>query len=268
MTSRRSRQRDKKRNERRRDEARAAFEAGDFERAQRILLEVIARAPGNARYLVDLARVELARGRGASAERALRRALELSPSYAEARALLDEPEAPPVAPRAEAERAAVDLVPPPALPSQVRDLPWPRIARELSARGLVLLPDLFDPEASVERLAELAAALAQPVAAIVAAWEAVLGTARELDLASGAPRPASRSSAAAVDVRTLLATAGGGARELEQRDLRSGRVRRRTLTVPPGGAALFCASTRPVRVGGVWGLQRVAVAERALRSGA
>lgn len=259
MTSRRSRHKDKKRNDRRRDEARAASEAGDLERAQRILLELVGRAPGNARYLVDLARVELARGRASAAERALRRALALSPNYAEARALLgDEPPAPAVAQGAEERPGARELG------EALRALPWPRLARELTERGLVLLPDLFDPEASAEQHNEVAAGLALAAEAVAAAWQAVLGTARELELDRLEPRPA---PAPRLKIRALLATAAGGARSLEQRDLRSGRERRRALVVRPGGAALYCAASRPVRVGGVWGLQAVEVVERSLPAG-
>lgn len=88
MTSRRSRRKDKKRNDRLREEAWEAFEDGDLNRARELYGDAVARAPGNARYLFELGLVERRAGRATAAERAWRRAIDRAEHHAGALAAL------------------------------------------------------------------------------------------------------------------------------------------------------------------------------------
>jgi len=72
------------------DEAIEAAESGELHLAEKLILRALSAGPANARFWLEHARISLQTGRTRRAERAVRRALELSPDYVEARELLRE----------------------------------------------------------------------------------------------------------------------------------------------------------------------------------
>src|SRR5687768_1448806 len=70
-----------------------ALEAADDDQlhlADKLIQRALVAGPANARFWLESARVAAKRGQQRRAERALLRALALSPGYAEAQALLDD----------------------------------------------------------------------------------------------------------------------------------------------------------------------------------
>ena len=113
MPSTKKRRRAKRHAERLAEEAIEAAGLGQHHLAEKLIQRALSAGPANARFWVEQARIALLRGTTGRAERAVRRALELSPGYAEAQVLLDElaPAAAPAEPEpAETPAVAEEIV--------------------------------------------------------------------------------------------------------------------------------------------------------------
>src|SRR5689334_910944 len=98
----------------------------------------LSAGPANARFWLEYARLSIQRGLERRAQRAVRRALELSPDYAEARELQRQlvPESAIAAPIEE--EAAVDE--PAEFSQRTSRFDWGAIESELTVRGVVRVP--------------------------------------------------------------------------------------------------------------------------------
>ena len=90
MPSTKKRRRAKRHAEKLAEEAIEAAASGQLPLAEKLIQRALSAGPANARFWVEQARIALLRGTIGRAERAVRRALELSPGYVDAQLLLDE----------------------------------------------------------------------------------------------------------------------------------------------------------------------------------
>ena len=141
MPSTKKRRRAKRHAEKLAEEAIEAAASGHLHLAEKLIQRALSAGPANARFWVEQARIALLGGRTGRAERAARRALELSPRFAEAQILLDE-----IAPAAPAEPEPAEM---PAVAEEIvftartARFDWGAIAEELAARGLVRVRSLI-----------------------------------------------------------------------------------------------------------------------------
>lgn len=143
MTSRRARNRDRKRNDRLRARAAEELWSGRPDRARRLLEEAIAGFPGNARYWYELGRLEMGADRPEEAARALDRALELRPDHAPARRALRELG---VAPVEAVTSVTPDEAPePPESLERTEPFDWGAVREELKRVGAARLEHLVEP---------------------------------------------------------------------------------------------------------------------------
>jgi hypothetical protein len=135
VPSTKKRRRAKRHAERLVEEAIEAAASGHLQLAEKLIQRALGAGPANARFWVEQARIDLLRGMTARAERAVRRALELSPTYAEARALLEEiaPAALPSGPEPADMPAVAEEI---GFTARTERFDWGAIAEELAARGL------------------------------------------------------------------------------------------------------------------------------------
>jgi hypothetical protein len=147
MPSTKQRRRSKRRAEKLVDEAIEAAAADELHLAEKLIQRALSAGPANARFWVEYARISVQRGLTRRAERAVRRALELSPDYGEARELLSEMSPP--------DSRAIAATSKPNIEDSVEDdepatftertfrFDWSEIEGELTTRGLVRLPSLL-----------------------------------------------------------------------------------------------------------------------------
>jgi len=141
VPSTKKRRRAKRHAEKLAEEAIEAAASGHLHLAEKLIQRALSAGPANARFWVEQARIALLGGRTGRAERAARRALELSPRFAEAQILLDE-----IAPAAPAEPEPAEM---PAVAEEIvftartARFDWGAIAEELAARGLVRVRSLI-----------------------------------------------------------------------------------------------------------------------------
>jgi hypothetical protein len=140
MPSHKQRRRAKRHADKLIDEAIEAAASDRLPLAEKLIRRALDAGPANARFWLEYARLAVQQGLTRRAERAARRALELSPSYAEARALLDElvpppPAAPEPVPIAEAS---------PAFTTRTERVDWNAFEDELTTRGVARIPALID----------------------------------------------------------------------------------------------------------------------------
>jgi hypothetical protein len=135
VPSTKKRRRAKRHAEKLAEEAIEAAANGQLHLAEKLIQRALTAGPANARFWVEQARIDLLRGMTVRADRAVRRALELSPTYAEAQVLLDE-----IAPTAEpSEPAPVEMpriTEPIVFTARTDRFDWGAMAEELSTRGL------------------------------------------------------------------------------------------------------------------------------------
>ncbi len=298
MSSKRHRRRNKQANDRLRDQAVQAAADGRLDRAREILLDLIARVPSNARYRVDLGRVELRAGREEEAVRYFTRALELSPSYTSAAQELaalgrDLPEG-----------TAPSTTPDPPdwpEPADVRRSAayyWDGLDELLTRQGLAELPDLLTPseleeltaagwgtrrtlddgasEGALEQLPEtleaLRAELLWRVAAIGEHWRGRLSgpmpaptrtdlaeTSR-IELEAGAPPLPWPKPPGSSPYPLELVVPLEGRVAIEASDALPGKRRKVwRIEAVPGSGLLVAAGERPVQIGGIWARQGLRV---------
>jgi uncharacterized protein len=150
MPSIKHRRRAKRRAERLVDEAIEAASTVQLHLAEKLIQRALSAGPANARFWLECARIARERGHLRRAIRATQRAVELSPGYAEARALLDEltgAKAPTSLVLTEAAAAAPDEEP--VFTQRTERFGWRQVADELTARGVALLPALLAPDECV-----------------------------------------------------------------------------------------------------------------------
>ena len=135
MPSTKKRRRAKRHAEKLAEEAIEAAASGQLPLAEKLIQRALSAGPANARFWVEQARIALLRGTIGRAERAVRRALELSPGYVDAQLLLDEiaPAAAPSGPEpTETPAVAEEIV----FTARTERFDWGAIAEELGARGV------------------------------------------------------------------------------------------------------------------------------------
>ena len=140
------------------EEAIEVAEAGEVHLAEKLIQRALSAGPANARFWLEYARLSNLRGLTRRAERAVRRALELSPDYTEARELLHTlapHEA--RAPSASAPPAAASVdEEPPVFTERTTRFDWTAIDCELTTRGVAHVPSLL----SIDECVALRAAFA------------------------------------------------------------------------------------------------------------
>src|SRR5215207_4313653 len=141
MPSIKNRRRAKRRAKKLVDESLDALASGHDALADKLIQRALSAGPANARFWLEYARISQQRGFTRRTERALRRALELSPDFAEARELLDQL-VPPSAPTSSSEPAA-DAEEPPIFSDRTERFDWDAHAEELTLRGVTRLPSLL-----------------------------------------------------------------------------------------------------------------------------
>ena len=148
MPSTKQRRRSKRRAEKLVDEALEAADDGELHLAEKLIQRALSAGPANARFWLECARIARQRGQNRRAERAVRRALELSPDFGEARELLDElVPAAPVAPVSAPSDVGNDDEP--VFTDRTSTFDWTEIADELTARGVVRIPRLVHADECV-----------------------------------------------------------------------------------------------------------------------
>jgi hypothetical protein len=140
MPSIKQRRRAKRRAENLVEESLDALASGHDALADKLIQRALSAGPANARFWLEYARISLQRGFTRRAERAARRALELSPDFAEARELLDQL-APPIAPASRSEPIVDDDAP--TFTDRTERYDWSAFADELTLRGVARLPTLL-----------------------------------------------------------------------------------------------------------------------------
>jgi hypothetical protein len=141
MPSIKNRRRAKRRAEKLVDDSLDALASGHDALADKLIQRALSAGPANARFWLEYAHISRHRGLDRRAERAIRRALELSPDFAEARELLDqivpprEP-APPTEPVAPADDR-------PVFSDRTERFDWAAHTDDLTLRGVSRLPSLL-----------------------------------------------------------------------------------------------------------------------------
>lgn len=319
MSSKRKRQREKRRTDRTRREAFVALEEGNPARARRIIERAIDAWPNNARSWFDRGRILLASGEPEEALGSFRRALELAPTWTAPRerlvalagldAVPEEYRPPPSIPAFDD-----DGEPPPDL-GRTEPYDWIELEDEALRRGAVTLPALLGnderaalaeiaretplrsalplrvlPVANPSRIASLREELYWRVAPIVRAYcEAIERDCiaprawsgwpeREAFLGGSPPPPAAIDlepgvlhrlhpggrEADAMPLRALLVLEAGGPADarVELRLIDEGVGRRKRpfrMDLAAGDGVLVCVPRRLRAIGGLFGVQRVAV---------
>src|SRR5262249_30283323 len=122
------------------EESLDALASGHDALADKLIQRALSAGPANARFWLEYARISQHRGLNRRAERAIRRALELSPDFAEARALLDQL-LPPTEPTSSSE--PVDADEPLVLSGRTERFDWDAHAEDLTLRGVTRLLSLL-----------------------------------------------------------------------------------------------------------------------------
>jgi uncharacterized protein len=141
MPSIKERRRAKRRAEKLVEESLDALASGHDALADKLIQRALSAGPANARFWLEYARISQHRGLNRRAERAVRRALELSPDFEEARELLEQlvpsstttPSAEPV----------VEMDEPPIFTDRSERFDWDAHADDLTLRGVTRLPSLL-----------------------------------------------------------------------------------------------------------------------------
>jgi uncharacterized protein len=141
MPSIKNRRRAKRRAEKLVEESLDALESGHDALADKLIQRALSAGPANARFWLEYARISHHRGLNRRAERAIRRALELSPDFAEARELLDQL-VPPTEPMSSSEPIAV-ADEPPVFSELTERFEWNTHADDLTLRGVTRLRSLL-----------------------------------------------------------------------------------------------------------------------------
>jgi uncharacterized protein len=141
MPSIKQRRRAKRRAEKLVEEALDALASGHEALADKLIQRALSAGPANARFWLEYARISRHRGLGRRAERAVRRALELSPDFAEARELLDQcaPPGEPMSP----DEPGIEVDEPPSFTERTERFDWGAHAEDLEVRGVTRLPSLL-----------------------------------------------------------------------------------------------------------------------------
>ncbi len=143
MPSIKHRRRAKRRAEKLVEESLDALASGHDALADKLIQRALSAGPANARFWLEYARISQQRGLSRRAERAVRRALELSPDFAEARELLDRL-APPSAPIvSSASEIVAEVDEPPFFTGRTQRFEWDVHAEDLTLRGVTRLPSLL-----------------------------------------------------------------------------------------------------------------------------
>src|SRR5688572_7113382 len=144
MPSTKQRRRAKRHAERLVDQAIEATEAGELHLAEKLIQRALSAGPANARFWLECGRIARASGLTRRAVRAVRRALELSPDYAEASAFLEElvPREPDTPTPAVADEDGAPFI----FTDRSERYDWLDVDRELTERGVVRLPALLDTD--------------------------------------------------------------------------------------------------------------------------
>jgi hypothetical protein len=119
-----------------------ALDSGHIALADKLIQRALSAGPANARFWLEYARISQHRGRTRRAERAVRRALELSPEFADARTLLEQ-----LVPPSESSSATEHVVvadEPPFFTDRTERFHWKSHGDELTLRGVTRLPSLLD----------------------------------------------------------------------------------------------------------------------------
>lgn len=141
MPSIKNRRRAKRRAEKLVEESLDALASGHDALADKLIQRALSAGPANARFWLEYARISQHRGLTRRAERAVRRALELSPDFEEARELLDQL-VPPSAPQLPNEPGALpDELP--VFTDRTERFDWDTHAEDLTLRGVARLPSLL-----------------------------------------------------------------------------------------------------------------------------
>ncbi|MDA1266585.1 MAG: hypothetical protein O2816_16010 [Planctomycetota bacterium] len=298
MTSRKAKERDRRNNERMVKEAREQLKEGRPDRARRLLMAVISNYNGNARYWLELGRLEQGEGNAQEAARAYGRALDLSPDFGTAQRALDALGVPRPEPHVEFEdddsEAPADL-------SRTAGVDWDAVTETVTKFGGVALPGHFDVELAGALDAALAGQPGRPLEEDGAS-EHLLSSApdglapwmpewtyrgRQLNralrgLLSGPMPPAGDRiigalsvvsvDAGALEVRWPRATGESsfpielllplsGTLLLEVSDAVGGKKGklRRPIEAAVGDGLVLSAGERAVHIGGVWGRQGLIV---------
>lgn len=140
MPSIKHRRRAKRRAEHLVEESLDALASGHDVLADKLIQRALSAGPANARFWLEYARISQHRGFTRRAERAVRRALELSPDFTEARELLAQ-----LVPRAPAASNAPILEPdePPCFTERTARFDWDAHAGELTRQGVTRLASLI-----------------------------------------------------------------------------------------------------------------------------
>jgi hypothetical protein len=146
MPSTKQRRRAKRHAERLVEEAIDAAAADQLPLAEKLIQRALSAGPANARFWLEYARLARQRGLNRRAERAVRRALELSPDYSEAQALMRElvppREDPPPVEAAVPDEEVIAL-------ERTERYDWAAIEGELTVRGLARVPALLTADECV-----------------------------------------------------------------------------------------------------------------------
>lgn len=141
MPSIKNRRRAKRRAEKLVEESLDALDSGHDALADKLIQRALSAGPANARFWLEYARISQHRGFNRRAERAIRRALELSPDFTEARELLDQlvPASEPIA----SSESVAEVDEPPLFTDRTERFDWEARADELTLRGVTRLPSLL-----------------------------------------------------------------------------------------------------------------------------
>lgn len=142
MPSIKERRRAKRRAEKLVEQSLDALASGHDALADKLIQRALSAGPANARFWLEYARISQHRGFGRRAERAVRRALELSPDFDEARALLEElvPTSAPLP--SVVPTALVEDVP--TFTARTERYDWDVHTEDLTLRGVAHVPSLID----------------------------------------------------------------------------------------------------------------------------
>lgn len=144
MPSTKQRRRAKRHAERLVDEAIEAASGDELHLAEKLMHRALSSGPANAKFWLEYARIAIQRGLSRRALRAVRRALELSPDYAEATELLAEL-VPPAA-VAEATVPCEEVSAPVEFTARTARFDWAAHEEDLTVRGVTRVRGLIAPE--------------------------------------------------------------------------------------------------------------------------
>jgi len=298
VTSRKAKESDRRNNERMVKEARDQLKDGRPDRARRLLMAVIGNHGGNARYWLELGRLEQGEGNDQEAARAYGRALDLSPDFGTAQRALDALGVPRPAPHVEFEDLEPEV---PEDLTRTEGVDWDAITAVIKKIGGVALPGHFDVAlagALDEALAgqpgrpleedgaseHLLTSVPEGLAPWMSEWiyrgrqlnramrgllsgpmppagERIVGALSVVTVEAGTPevRWPSATGESAFPIELLLPLSGTVLLELSDAvGGKKGKVRR-PVEATVGDAIVLCAGERAVHIGGVWGRQGLIV---------